>query len=160
MLSFALGRIRPDRGVVKTVLVIATVLFCTVLSMGSYPVLLGGPGFGPSTIEVLAWYVVVLGPIAASVTLAILARRDVIPAETIPPISGVAAGGLMAVLAAAYLVVGTILVEPAEPVELTDEPPPPSMYGDLTVSYPVGFAALLIGLLCLAASLTRLRRIA
>jgi hypothetical protein len=161
VLSFVIGWIRPDRAVVKTVLVIATVLFCTVLSMGSYTVFLGGPGSGPGTIEVLAWYVVVLGPIAATVTLAILARRDVIPAENVPPISGVAVGGLMAVLAAAYLVVGAILVEPDEPAGLQEPgPPPPSMYGDLTVSYPVGFAVLLIGLLCLATSLTRLRRIA
>ena len=161
VLSFALGRIRPDRAVVKTVLVVATVLFCTVLSVGSYAVFTGGPGSGPSTIEVLAWYVVVLGPIVASVTLAILARREVIPAESIPPISGVAIGGLMAVLAAAYLVVGAILVEPDEPIILDESGmPPPSLYGDLTVSHPVGFAVVLIGLLCLAFNLTRWRRIA
>ena len=84
-----------------------------------------------------------------------------IPAESIPPISGVAIGGLMAVLAAAYLVVGAILVEPDEPIILDESGmPPPSLYGDLTVSHPVGFAVVLIGLLCLAFNLTRWRRIA
>jgi hypothetical protein len=154
MVSLAVGWIRPDRTALRAILVVATLALCTLMSVG-VSAAANGPGRAPGALEVFAWYVVIAGPIIAAVILTILLRRDVIPADTGPVLTGAAAGALTAVLASVYLVLAAILSEPDKPAD----PFVPTMYGDLTFSYPFGLAALLLGLLCLTTGLLQWRRL-
>ncbi|WP_157630869.1 hypothetical protein [Kribbella catacumbae] len=158
-LSFAVGWIRPDRTAVKAVLTVATVTLCTVMSLLVFATVNSGAGRGSAMfewLEWLGWLVVIVGPIVAAVLFAIQLRRGVVREDTGPTVTGAAAGALTAVLASIYLVLGAALAEPEKPVD----PTIPTMYGDLDISFPYGFAALLIGLLCVTTGLIRLRRLA
>ncbi|NIK57556.1 hypothetical protein [Kribbella shirazensis] len=154
VLSGLLGRIRPERTSVRQRLIGATVVLCTLWSVLGYMLSwMSGLHRGDYLMLVwLGWIVVIVGPIAATVVLARLVSRERLRAEAVAPVTGFAAGGLMTVLMAIYLLAGAV-------DQHGRETPGDPMWDDgPSVSFPVGSGALLIGLLTLAWSLRTLRQ--
>ncbi len=153
LLSVLLGWIRLERGALRKGLVIATVALCTVLSYLAYMLVMeSGIYQGDYVVLVsLAWFSVVVGPTVATVVMVQLVRRGQVRAEAVAPVTGVAAGGLMAVLMMVYLLAGAVeqlgYVAPDDP--MTDD--------GTAFFFPGGFGALLIGVLTLAWAVRALR---
>lgn len=152
LLSFALARIRLDRIALRRALVIAVVVLCTVLSYLEW--LASSAWADRSTSEVVVRYVVLLGPIAVASAIAFLAHDWRIPPGGVAPVSGVLTGGLMTVLAAAYLVLDVVVPNPSElePGEISMGPDQPRFWA------PPALVAFVLGLLTLAWAVNALRR--
>ena len=153
LLSVLLGRIRLERGALRQGLAIGVVALCTVLSYLAYMLLMGSGAYEGDYIALvwLAWISVIVGPTVATVVMVQLVRRERVRPEVVAPITGVAAGGLMTILMVVYLLAGAVeqlgYAEPDDP--MTD-------YGT-RFFFPLGFGALLIGLLTLVWAVRALR---
>lgn len=153
LLSVLLGRIRLERGALRKGLAIGTVALCTVLSYLAYMLLMGSGVYQGDYIFLvwLAWISVVIGPTVASVVMVQLVRRERVRAEVVAPVTGVAAGGLMTIMMVVYLLAGA-----AEQLGYAASDDPMTDYGT-RFFFPIGFGALLIGLLTLGWAVRALR---
>lgn len=153
LLSVLLGRIRLERGALRAGLVVGTVALCTVLSFIGYElVMASGINRGDYLLLVwLAWIAVIVGPTVAAVLMVRLVRRERLRPEAVAPVTGVAAGGLMAVLMVVYVLAAVV-------DQFGSETPDDPLWDDGPRFFlPVGSGALLIGLVTLAWSVRALR---
>lgn len=154
LLCFALARIDPYRTVVRRALVIAVLVLCTALSYLELLASTSGPGFGPRTGEMVLRYGVLLAPIAVAGAIAVLANDWRFPPGGAAPVSGVLTGGLMTVLAAAYLVLDLVVPNPSPPqYGVPSMGPDQPRFWALPAVVALGF-----GLLTLAWAVNALRR--
>ncbi|WP_410784675.1 hypothetical protein [Kribbella sp. C-35] len=152
VLAVLLGRIRLERVALRAGLAIATAAVCTVLSYLAYMVLMASGIHRDDNILLvwLAWIAVVAGPAVATVVMVVLVRRERVRAEVVAPVTGVAAGGLMTLLMVVYLLAGAVdLFTYEAPADVWDDGP--------RFFFPIGFGALLIGLLTLTWAVRALR---
>ncbi len=150
LLSVLLGRIRLERVALRAGLAIATAALCTVLSYLGYMLLMASGIRRDNILLVwLAWIAVIIGPTVATVVMVVLVRRERVRAEVVAPFTGVAAGGLMAILMVVYLLAGAVDQFTYEPAGAWDDGP--------RFFFPLGFGALLIGVLTLGWAVRALR---
>ncbi|MGZ0152092.1 hypothetical protein ACXJJ3_33880 [Kribbella sp. WER1] len=153
VLSVVLHRVRRDRTVVRRGLAGVVVGLCTVLTWFAWG-LLSEVGDGGGRLQVLGWGLVLLGPIAVAVGMALLVRNERIPSDLVAPVSGLLAGGLMTLLAGVYLVLDLVVPDPSDPA-----PGVISMSPDQPVFWaPPGVVALILGLLTLVWARNALRQ--
>ncbi|TCC17219.1 hypothetical protein [Kribbella sindirgiensis] len=165
LLSGLLGRIGLRRTGLRQGLVGATVLLCTLWSvLGYMTVWMGGIHSGDGlTLIWFGWAVVIAGPILATVVMLRLVSRDRVREAAVAPITGAAVGVLMTIVTGAYLIVGAVDLAGREPEEPVGDGGLPLPYGGavsgVDVSFPIGFGALLLGLLALGIGVVGLRRL-
>ncbi|TCC42538.1 hypothetical protein [Kribbella speibonae] len=164
LLSGVLGRIGLRRTGLRQGLVGATVLLCTLWAvLGYMTVWMGGAHSGDGlTLIWFGWAVVIAGPIMATVVMLRLVSRDRVREAAVAPITGVAVGVLMTIVTGAYLIAGAVDLAGREPEESVGDGglplPDGGAVSGVDVYFPIGFGALLIGLLALAWSTRELRR--
>ncbi|MFG1912852.1 hypothetical protein [Kribbella sp. NPDC048928] len=153
LLSVVLHRVRADRTGVRSVLTVAGLGLCTVLTWFVWS-LLSEAGEGPGLIATAGWGIVLVGPIFAAVVTAFLVRDGRIAAGLVTPASGVLTGGLMTLLATVYLILDVVVPNPSDfdPGVISMRPDHPIFWS------PPAFIALALGLLTLAWSLPALHR--